>query len=136
MSSIFALFLGLLCILFICNELYTAGNKHTNALTNADRLDYLKTAGYTVLCDKPAVKVVTIPQKFLDIYNNYNILQLTSGYDLSLYKGCEVTIYSYKIDAPNGYSGECLANVIVYNNRIIGGDVSSVCLGEFMLPLK
>ena len=130
------MFLGLLCALIICNELYIAGNSHKNALTNADRLNYLKTAGYTVLCDEPAKKDVTLPQKFSEIYNSYNTLQLSSGYDLSLYKGCEATIYSYEIDTPVGYNGECLANIIVYNNRIIGGDVSSASLGGFVLPLK
>ena len=58
------------------------------------------------------------------------------AYDLSNYKGCEVVIYTYNINAPTGYSGECVINIIVYNNRVIGGDVSSVALGGFMLPIK
>lgn len=89
-----------------------------------------------MLCDEPSTKTVTLPEVFSDIYSNYNALQLSAGYDLSLYKGCEVIIYSYQINAPDGYEGECLANIIVYNNRVIGGDVSSAMLGGYMLPIR
>lgn len=129
---IFAVFI---CVGFICCEIYAAGNNVANAKTNADRLIFIKNSGYTVASNEPEVKTVYIPEVFYDVYSNYNALQQSSGYDLSLYKGCEVTIYSYKISAPSGYTGECLMNIIVYNDRIIGGDVSSSALGGFMLPL-
>lgn len=124
-----------ICILLICNQIYLAGNIQGNALTNTMRLDYLKNTGYVVIEDMPSTKNVILPEIFSDVYSNYNDLQLSAGYDLSLYKGCEVTIYSYQINAPGDYDGTCFANMIVYNNRIIGGDVSSAALGGFMLPL-
>ncbi|MBQ8267463.1 MAG: DUF4830 domain-containing protein [Clostridia bacterium] len=130
---IFAIFI---CFGFICCEIYAAGNNINNAKTNADRLIFIKNSGYTVLSNEPSVKTVNIPEIFSDVYNNYNALQLSAEYDLSLYKGCEVTIYTYKINPPDDYTGECVVNIIVYNDRIIGGDVSSSALGGFMLPLK
>lgn len=80
--------------------------------------------------------MVNIPEKFYDVYENYNALQQLANYDLSLYKGCEVTIYTYTINPPSDYTGECVANLMVYNDRIIGGDISATALGGFMLPLK
>ncbi len=129
-------FAAFVCIGFVCSEVFAAGNKQVNAKTNADRLLFIKAAGYTVLSDEPTVKTVNIPEVFYDVYNNYNTLQQSAGYDLSLYKGCEVTIYTYSINPPSDYSGECVINIIVYNDRVIGGDVSSSALGGFMLPIN
>ncbi|MBQ8741646.1 MAG: DUF4830 domain-containing protein [Clostridia bacterium] len=124
-----------ICAGFICCEIYAAGNNNANAKTNADRLIFVKNSGYTVLSNEPIVKTVNIPEFFSDVYDNYNALQQSAGYDLSLYKGCEVEIYTYKINPPSGYAGECVINIIVYNDRVIGGDISSTALGGFMLPL-
>lgn len=125
-----------ICMGFICCEIYAASNHTENAKTNADRLIFIKNSGYTVLSNEPNTKTVNIPEIFYDVYKNYNALQQSAGYDLSLYKGCEATVYTYEINAPSGYTGECVINIIVYNNRIIGGDVSSPTLGGFMLPLR
>lgn len=115
--------------------MYLAGNYDT-VKTNADRLSFLKGNGHLVLNETPAVKSVIIPTNFGDVYNNYNALQRLAGYDLSAYKGCEVYLYTYSIDSPKGYTSDSVANIIVYNDRIIGGDISSCALDGFMLPLK
>lgn len=125
-----------LCVGFVCCQLYTAGNNVLNAKTNADRLIFIKRLGYSVTDKTPTSKSVIIPEVFYDTYNDYNLLQRKSGYDLSLYKGCAVTLYSYKIKTPQNYDDECVINIIVYNDRVIGGDVSSVIIGGFMLPIK
>ncbi len=135
-KKLLVLIIALVCAFLICSEVYVAGNNNTNAATDAERLNFLKGLGYTVIGDEPTVKTVTVPEVFSDVYNNYNSLQREAGYDLSLYKGCQVTIFTYAINPPDSYSGECVVNIMVYNDRIIGGDVSSSALGGFMLPLK
>ncbi len=135
-KSFFVLMVALICLCFICYEIYIAGNKELDAKTNSDRLIFVKKLGYTVLSSEPTKKTVVIPEVFYDVYETYNTLQQTSGYDLSLYKGCEVIIYTYTIKPPSSYTGECVINLIVYNDKVIGGDISSVALGGFMLPLK
>lgn len=112
------------------------GNVDTNAKTNYDRLIFIKNLGYNVLNNEPITKTVNIPEKFYNVYKNYNVLQQSANYDLSGYKGCEVTIYTYTITPPLDYTGECVVNLMVYKDRIIGGDVSATALGGFMLPLK
>lgn len=111
-------------------------NLDENAVTNSERLIFIKNLGYTVTNNEPNTKSVNIPEKFYDVYQNYNLLQQKAGYDLSLYKGCEVVIYTYNINPPVKYTGEWAINLIVYNNRIIGGDVSASAFGGHMLPLK
>ena len=135
-KGLLALLAAAVAMILICGEIYAAGNTDTDAATNAERITFIKNAGYTVLSTEPQTKTVTIPETFSDVYKNYNDIQRAAGYDLSLYKGCEVTIYTYNIQTPDGYSGESVCNMIVYNDRIIGGDVSSAALGGFMLPIK
>ena len=126
----------MLCISFICFEISAVSNAEINAKTNADRLLFIKNLKCTVKSNEPVRKTVHIPEVFYDVYNEYNTLQQSAGYDLSLYKGCEVTIYTYGINPPLGYDGECVVNLIVYKDKIIGGDISSMALGGFMLPLN
>lgn len=135
-KSLFMLLALVVCVGFICCEIAAVSNSDTNADTNADRLIFIRDLGYTVIDDNPTKKTVNIPQVFYDVYNNYNSIQQKAGYDLSLYKGCEVTVYTYKINPPPKHTDECVANIIVYKDRIIGGDISSVSLGGFMLPLE
>lgn len=135
-KRLFVIFSLVLCIGFIFCKIAAVGNVDANATTNSDRLVFIKNLGYTVINNEPTTKTVNIPEKFYDVYNNYNALQKQANYDLSLYKGCEVTIYTYNINSPVKYTGEWVVNLIVYNSRIIGGDASSTALGGNMLPLK
>ena len=135
-KGLLLLFALIVCVGFICCEIAAISNTDTNAKTNADRLAFIKSIGYTVINSEPKTKTVIIPEVFYDVYNNYNVLQKSAKYDLSAYKGSEVTIYTYSINPFRNFSGECVANLIVYNDRVIGGDISSTALGGFMLPLK
>lgn len=134
-SKLLVLFFALVCFAIVYSQIYTVGN-YDIIKTNADRIEFLKRNGYAVVDDQPVVKTVIIPINFGDVYKNYNKLQRLAGYDLSLYKGCKVCLYTYNVKPPKGYTGDCVANIIIYKNRIIGGDVSSCALGGFMLPLK
>ena len=125
-----------IAIILICCEVFAASNTDVDAQTNSDRITFIENLEYELLSNEPSVKTVTIPESFSDVYKDYNDLQRIAGYDLSAYKGCEVTIYTYSILPPESYSGECVFNMIVYNDRVIGGDVSSPSLGGFMLPVK
>lgn len=131
-----ALLSALLAIGFICCEVFAAGNNDENAKTNGDRLIFIENEGCNPVSTEPSVKTVTIPEKFSDVYKNYNRIQYEAGYDLSPYRGLKVTVYTYAVTPPDGYDGECVLNMIVYNNRVIGGDISSPALNGFMLPLK
>ncbi len=124
------------CVAFICCEIAAVSNSDKDAQTNADRLMFIEDLGYTVIDHQPTSKTVNIPEVFYDVYENYNALQQKANYDLSLYKGCEVIIYTYKINPPSSFTDECAVNLIVYKDKIIGGDVSSHALGGFMLPLE
>ncbi|MBE6810629.1 MAG: DUF4830 domain-containing protein [Ruminococcaceae bacterium] len=135
-KRLFLIFSLVLCVGFVFCKIAAVSNLDTDAMTNSDRLVFIKDLGYTVINNEPVTKTVNIPEKFYDVYKNYNVLQQQANYDLSLYKGCEATIYTYNINPPAKYTGEWVVNLIVYHNRIIGGDASSTEFGGNMLPLK
>ena len=100
--------------------------------TNDDRIAFLKQFGWSVN-ETPIEEIeVTIPEKFDKVFTGYNEIQKRQGLDLSRYKGKAVTRYTYEITNYNGESGKVYANVIVYRNKVIGGDVCSASVGGFI----
>ena len=93
--------------------------------TNEDRIAFLEQFGWKVDSEVTEEVTMKIPREFDRVMNTYNELQKKAGLDLSKYRGREVTRYSYNVTNYPGYEGKVTANVIVYKNRVIGGDVSS-----------
>ena len=92
----------------------------------------VKKMGYEDVSDKPVEIVsVLIPETFNDVYKRYNSLQQEGGYDLSLYKGKECIRYTYPIP-----SLSARANILVYDGKIIGGDICGITLDGIMIPIK
>lgn len=100
--------------------------------TNDDRVSFLKQFGWET--DGNVVEEVTmkIPREFDKIMTSYNEIQKRSGLDLSKYRGREVTRYTYVINNYPSYDGRVNANIIVYNGRVIGGDISSSDVSGFI----
>ena len=98
---------------------------YTGIKTNEDRIEFLGSFGWKV-DEKPVQTVeVTIPEQFDKIFTGYNEIQKRQGLDLSDYKNKKVTRYTYNVTNYDGEKGEVYANLIVYRNRVIGGDICS-----------
>lgn len=96
------------------------------AADDTERVQFLAQYGWTVSPTPTEVYEVEIPQTFDEIYETYNDLQRSQGFDLSAYRGMRVKRWSYDItNYPDGIRG-VRANLLVYNDRVIGGDVCSV----------
>ncbi|MBE6599007.1 MAG: DUF4830 domain-containing protein, partial [Ruminococcaceae bacterium] len=93
--------------------------------TAEDRAAFLTQFGWEFDPDPIEEVTMKIPQNFDKVMNAYNELQKNQGLDLSKYKGKEVTRYTYKITNYPDYNGTVFANVILYKNRVIGGDICS-----------
>ena len=95
------------------------------------RIAFLTELGYTVDPGTPSVREVLIPDEFDDVFQQYNELQKQAGMDLEPYHGKRVKCWTYKIlNIPD--EGEVRANIYVYKDKIIGGDISSTALDGFM----
>ena len=93
--------------------------------TTEDRVHFLTQYGYTVEAEPIESCEVTIPKEFDKVFAAYNELQKTEGLDLGRYKGKTVMRYTYKITNYDGYNDTVYANLLVYKNKVIGGDVCS-----------
>lgn len=102
-----------------------------NVKTNEDRVNFLKKYGWDVEDEAREVEQVIIPVTFDPIYEKYNELQIEEGLDLEKYKGKTVKRYTYLVSNYE-YDGTVLANLLIYKNKVIGGDISSADLDGFV----
>ena len=103
-----------------------------SAGSNEDRIAYLQSFGWQVQETPTETQEVRIPEEVNDVFTRYNQLQQSQGFDLSRYGGKAVKRYVYTItNSPGGSQDHC-ATVLVYRNKIIGGDVASRAEGGRM----
>ncbi|MEE0858779.1 MAG: DUF4830 domain-containing protein [Acutalibacteraceae bacterium] len=77
---------------------------------------------------------ITIPSEFNDVYEKYNNLQKSQGLDLVDYKGKNAERYTYNVtNYPNDV--DVNANIIIYENRVVAGDLCTVTLDGIMTTL-
>jgi len=98
----------------------------------ADAAAFLSQFGWTVTPEPIEVKTVTIPAEFDKVFSAYNELQKAQGLNLAKYKNKEVTRYTFALTNYEGYDGTVYANVLVYRNRVIGGDICSADVSGFV----
>ncbi len=92
--------------------------------SNDGRVEFLKGFGWDVTNTPVESSQVRIPDKSSEVYDRYNTLQKSQGYDLSPYAGKNVMRYVYKINNYPGATEPVYATILVYKNQIIGGDVT------------
>lgn len=136
--SFFALFaLSCTFLLMIGSSYHTATPPQTllgidnNGQSQYERLRFLTSLGYKVNASSEEEEPVQIPMEFNDVYNEYNKIQKIMGTDLYCYRGVECTRFTYTIN-----DGEFRTNLLVYDGRIIGGDMCTVALGGEMKALE
>lgn len=110
----------------------SVGKYNLTAGTNADRLAFLAQFGWKVTEDPVEIAEVIIPQTFNDTYQKYNDLQKQQGLDLTKYASKRCKRWTYAVTNFPGKSSGVRANILVLDDKVIGGDVSSVELNGFM----
>ena len=100
--------------------------------TNENRLEFLSQFGWEAGKDAVEEVEVRIPSDFDKVMNAYNEVQKAQGLDLAKYKGKTATRYTYQITNYPDYDGTVYANIIVYKNRVIGGDICSSDVSGFI----
>lgn len=90
--------------------------------TNEDRVNFLKANGIIVEGSPCEIIETVVPEKFDSVYQEYNNIQMSQGFDLEKYKGKEVTRYSYII-MDDTKESKTIASIILHKNRIIACDI-------------
>lgn len=113
----------LLLILLLGGGAEQAG---TPALSGNDaRVAFLEGYGWKVTTSPTESGQVRIPKEPSQVFDRYNDLQKSQGYDLTQYAGKTVTRYVYRINNYPGATEPVYATLLVYKDQIIGGDVTN-----------
>ena len=121
LAAVIALVVGLVMLLGGNDSEPTAS---TNVSNNDSRVAFLKSFGWDVTTSPTESSQVRIPAETSDVFDRYNQLQKSQGYDLSAYAGKTVMRYVYRINNYPNATEPVYATLLVYKNQIIGGDVT------------
>ena len=121
-AAVAALILSLILLL--------GGNESTQtsapaASGNDQRVQFLKNFGWEVTTSPRESSQVKIPKESSEVFDRYNALQKSQGYDLSQYAGKKVMRYVYQVNNYPGATEPVYATVLVHKNNIIGGDITN-----------
>ena len=103
----------------------TGGYTYTDTNTEEGRIRFLSQFGWQTTGAPVETAEFTLPEEFDRVMLGYNEIQREMGLDLSRYRKKKVTRYTYELTGYEGYEGKVYANLIVYRDRVIGGDISS-----------
>ena len=110
--------------------LFGGGNDTTptsasTVASNDSRVSFLTDFGWDVSSSPVESSQVRIPQEQTEVFQRYNALQKSQGYDLEQYAGKTVMRYVYKINNFPDATEPVYATLLVYKNKIIGGDITN-----------
>ena len=109
-----------------------ANYSYDKVKTAEDAAAFLSQFGWQVEATPVETRTVTIPAEFDKVFAAYNEMQKTQGLNLSKYKNKDVTRYTFTVTNYTGYEGTVYANVLVFRNRVVGGDLCSADLSGFV----
>ncbi len=104
---------------------------YSKVKTNEDRIGFLAQFGWQVKEEPVESAQITIPNEFDKIFTGYNEIQKRQGLDLERYKNKKVMRYTYEV-TNYGTDEKVYANVIIYRNKVIGGDICSADVTGFI----
>ncbi|MBR5114767.1 MAG: DUF4830 domain-containing protein [Oscillospiraceae bacterium] len=102
---------------------------------NSERVAWLRSLGREVDEEPLESRTVVIPRTFGGVYADYIALQREQGFPLEDYGGMEATRYTYRVTNWDG-DEEVVADMIVYGQTVIAGDLQCPALDGFMIALK
>ena len=104
--------------------------------TPEDRVMLLNSYGWQIEKDPVEFMEVQIPKEFDATYAQYNEIQKEQGFNLEKYAGKHVMKYSYYVKNHPSGEDKVIATILVYKNKLIGGDVASAQLDGFIHGLE
>ena len=133
----FPLGAALAALLFALTALFFALRAEGPALdTTAGRCAYLASLGYEADAASEEIKEVALPARFDALLEDYNVLQLSQGFDLRRAAGRRCLCCSYDLVAYPGWDGRVIAVMYLFHGRVIGGDIHAAAADGFMAPLR
>lgn len=95
-----------------------------NLSTNDGRIAYLTGYGWEVAASPVETQQVRIPTELSEVYERYNALQISQGFDLTDYAGKTATRYVYQIENYPNATEPVYATLLIYKDQVIGADIT------------
>lgn len=105
------------------------------AKTNEQRVAYLAQCGWEVDENSCVIQEVMIPSEFSGNYQAYAELQARQGFDLEALKGKRVKQVTYTVTNWPEEGEGVVANLLIYKNRVVAGDLTSMSADGFTRAL-
>ncbi len=119
---------GIVAIIAALVLLFGGGDSSTPTVStvssNDDRVQFLASHGWEVVTSPVQTSQVRIPAEANEVFQRYNALQKSMGYDLSEFAGKTVMRYVYTVKNYPGATEPVYATILISNNQVIGGDVT------------
>ena len=97
----------------------------SQGITNNDgRVRFLESFGWSVTTTPVESSQVRIPGETSQVFDRYNALQKSQGYDLTAYAGKTVMRYVYKINNYPNATEPVYATLLIYKDQVSGGDIT------------
>ena len=141
LAGIVVLIVGLVMLFGKKDDTPTAApTTAVSVVGNDDRVHFLNGFGWEVATSPTQSGQVRIPQEASEVFDRYNALQKSQGYDLSRYAGQTVMRYVYTVNNYPGATEPVYATVLISKNQVIGGDVTNTAakgvIQGFRMPEK
>lgn len=104
--------------------------------TNEGRVKFLTSFGWDVVVSPVESGQIKIPEQSSEVFDRYNALQKSQGYDLSQFAGKVVMRYVYSIKNYPGATDPVYATLLIYKDQVIGGDVTDTSAKGVVRPFK
>ena len=108
----------------------------TNVKNYNDGINFLEQYGWEVNENLIEECDITIPKEFDKVMATYNEIQKQQGLDLTKYQRKTAKRYTYKVENYPKYEGTVYANIIVYRDKVIAGDICSADSKGFIHTLS
>ena len=119
-----AVILGAILLLGGGNGAPTAATGGQQVSGNDARVQFLRDKGWEVTTSPAETSRVRIPEASGEVFDRYNLLQKSQGYDLTEYAGENVMRYVYKVHNFPGATEPVYATLLVHKDQVIGGDIT------------
>ena len=127
LAGILVLIIGLVVLLGGNDTQPTSASAAASATAiagNEDRINFLKGFGWEVTTSPKESSQVRIPKDSSEVFERYNTLQKSQGYDLTPYAGQTVMRYVYQVNNYPGATEPVYATLLISKNQVIGGDIT------------
>lgn len=136
LAGIAAVLLALILMLGGNSSEEAAATAVSQPTGNDARVKFLTDLGWEVTTSPKESGQVKIPSESSAVFDRYNALQKSQGYDLSPYAGKKVMRYVYQVNNYPGATGPVYATLLVHKNKVIGGDITDTSPGGHIQSLK